>query len=191
MARQPDKTGKNVAKSRAKPVTTAKTRAKPEPEAKAPEVEVAKPAPTTPTVQKLAENIERIETLGHRLMSALADRSPPNRGVEGPGAELYLTAANAFLKTLAEHPAKMIETQVTFWGQTLSNYARAQKAMATGQLTAPEDDSPADRRFANPLWQTHPYFNLIKKQYLTNARALKDATATLDLPDDVSRKRVH
>ncbi|XGB35016.1 class I poly(R)-hydroxyalkanoic acid synthase [Paracoccus marcusii] len=220
MARQPDKTGRNVAKSRAKPATTAKARAKPKPQAKTPEVEVktpqakveaAEPKIETPQVQstspeaeakaaapkpapaahKLAENIERIETLGHRLMAALADRNLPNPGVEGPGAELYLTAANAFLKTLAEHPAKMIETQVTFWGQTLSNYARAQKALATGQLTAPEDDSPADRRFANPLWQTHPYFNLIKKQYLTNARALKDATATLDLPDDVTRKRVH
>ena len=43
MARQPDKTGKNVAKSRAKPATTAKARAKPKPQAKTPEVEVKTP----------------------------------------------------------------------------------------------------------------------------------------------------
>ncbi|WP_405404880.1 class I poly(R)-hydroxyalkanoic acid synthase [Paracoccus sp. Ld10] len=188
MARQPGDTGKNVAKSRATRATTAKQRAKPDPQAKSP---TAAAPPSAPAIHTLAENIERIETLGHRLMAALAERTVPNPGVEGPGAELYLTAANAFLKTLAEHPAKMIETQVAFWGQTLSNYARAQQALATGQMIAPQDDSPADRRFSNPLWQTHPYFNLIKKQYLTNSRALKDATATLDLPDEVARKRVH
>ncbi|MCG6112288.1 MAG: class I poly(R)-hydroxyalkanoic acid synthase [Paracoccus sp.] len=150
----------------------------------------ARASESPPPARKLAENIERIETLGHRLMSALADRSLPNPGVEGPGPDLYLTAANAFLKTLSEHPAKMIETQVSFWGQTLSNYARAQQALATGHLVAPPDDAPSDKRFANPLWQNHPYFNLIKRQYLTNARALKEASDSLELPDDVARRRV-
>ncbi|CAM3133865.1 alpha/beta hydrolase [Paracoccus nototheniae] len=143
-----------------------------------------------PTAQKLAENIERIEVLGHRLMQALSERATPNPGVESPGPDLYMTAASAMLKTLTEHPGKVIETQVAFWGETLANYVRAQKALVQGQLTAPEDDSPPDKRFANPLWQSHPYFNLIKKQYLTNARALKDATGGLDLPDEVARRRV-
>lgn len=144
-----------------------------------------------PTAQKLAQNIERIETLGHRLMAAFAERNLPNPGIEGPGADLYMTAAAGFLKTLTEQPAKMIGTQVSYWGETLANYARAHQALAQGQLTAPEDDSPADKRFANPLWQSHPYFNLIKKQYLTNARALKEAAQGLELPDDVARRRIN
>ncbi|MFC0200172.1 PHA/PHB synthase family protein [Paracoccus rhizosphaerae] len=143
-----------------------------------------------PTAKKLAQNIDRIETLGHRLMAAFAERNLPNPGVEGPGPDLYLTAAAGFVKSLTEQPARMIETQVSFWGETLANYARAQQALAQGQLTAPEDDSPADKRFANPLWQSHPYFNLIKKQYLTNARALREAAQGLELPDDVARRRV-
>nr|WP_318272567.1 class I poly(R)-hydroxyalkanoic acid synthase [Paracoccus saliphilus] len=143
-----------------------------------------------PNAQRLAENIERIETLGHRLMSAFAERNLPNPGVEGPGPDFYMTAANAFLKTLTEQPGKMIETQVSYWGETLSNYARAQKALASGQLTAPQDDTPPDKRFANPLWATHPYFNLIKKQYLTNSKALKDAADGLQLSDEVARRRL-
>ncbi len=46
------------------------------------EAKVAAPKPA-PAAHKLAENIERIETLGHRLMAALADRNLPNPGVEG------------------------------------------------------------------------------------------------------------
>ncbi|WP_246054927.1 class I poly(R)-hydroxyalkanoic acid synthase [Paracoccus gahaiensis] len=138
----------------------------------------------------MAENIERIEALGHRLVTALADRQPSNPGVEAPGPDLYVTATNAFLKTLAEQPGKMMGTQVSFWGETLANYVRAQKALAKGTLLAPEDDAPADKRFAHPLWQSHPFFNLIKTQYLTNARALRKASDSLDLPDAVSRRRI-
>lgn len=168
---------------------TAKPAEKPADPPAAEEVPVAL-APQ-PLAQRMARNIERIEALGHRLMNAMSERSTPNPGVEGPGPDLYLTAANAFMKTLAEQPSRMIETQVAFWGETLSNYVRAQKALASGQLTAPEDDSPPDKRFANPLWQSHPFFNLIKKQYLTNARALQEASDSLELPDEVARRRVN
>ena len=143
-----------------------------------------------PTAKKLAQNIERIEDLGQRLMQAFSVRSLPNPGVEGPGADLFMTATGAFMKTLTEHPARMLETQVSYWAETLTNYSRAQQALAKGQLSAPEGDEPGDKRFANPLWQSHPYFNLIKKQYLTNARALREAASELELPDQVARRRV-
>ena len=145
---------------------------------------------SAPTAQKLAENIERIELLSHRLMAALADRQPLNPGVEGPGPDLYVTAAGALMKTLTEQPSRMIENQVNYWAETLKNYARAQEALVRGKLTAPEDDGPRDRRFANPLWQTHPYFNLVKRQYQTNAEALRSAAAALELPDQIARRRL-
>ncbi|MDM7459259.1 MAG: class I poly(R)-hydroxyalkanoic acid synthase, partial [Paracoccus sp. (in: a-proteobacteria)] len=143
-----------------------------------------------PTAQKLAENVDRIEALSRRLMAALVDRAPPNQGVEGPGPDLYLTAAGAFVKTLAEQPARMIEHQVNYWAETLKNYSRAQGALVRHGLTAPQDDSPQDRRFSNPLWQTHPYFNLVKRQYQTNADALRAAAAALEMPDQIARQRL-
>ncbi|WP_022708202.1 class I poly(R)-hydroxyalkanoic acid synthase [Paracoccus zeaxanthinifaciens] len=208
MARQTRGTRKNLAagevdaKASKKP---AKPGPKRRPAAKktAPEPRVtADPAPAqealdriagaghAPTAQKLAQNIERIEQLGHRLLAAFAERAMPNPNVEAPGPDLYRTAAEGFLKTLTEQPSRMIEMQVSYWGETLANYARAQQALSQGQWTAPEDDAPADKRFANPLWQNHPYFNLVKRQYQTNARALKDAAAGLELPDEVARKRI-
>ncbi|WP_371822369.1 class I poly(R)-hydroxyalkanoic acid synthase [Paracoccus sp. C2R09] len=153
-----------------------------------PEPELPQAQP--PAAQRLAQNIERIEQLGHRLLAAFAERAMPNPNIEAPGPDLYRSAAEGFLRTLTEQPSRMIEMQVSYWGETLSNYARAQQALAQGQWSPGEDDGPADRRFSNPLWQSHPYFNLIKRQYQTNARALKDAAAGLELSDEVARKRI-
>ncbi|MDO5705567.1 MAG: class I poly(R)-hydroxyalkanoic acid synthase, partial [Paracoccus sp. (in: a-proteobacteria)] len=143
-----------------------------------------------PVPQQMAENIERIEALSHRLMNALAARPMPNIAVDAPGAEFYMTAAGAWMKMLAEQPARVIEQQVNFWGETLKHYARASQQLAQGKIAAPEDDGPRDRRFANPLWQTHPFFNYVKRQYQINADAMRAAAADLDMPDTDSRRRV-
>ena len=63
------------------------------------------------TARKLAENIERIEALGQRLVAALAARSRPNPGIEAPGPDLLMTAANAWFKTMSEQPGRVMETR--------------------------------------------------------------------------------
>ena len=148
------------------------------------------PARHAPTAARLAENIERIEALSHRLISALTSRPPANPGVEAPGPDLLVTAAGAWVKTMAEQPARMIEHQVNFWGETLKHYAKAQAALARGSLTAPEDDGPEDKRFRHPLWQSHPYFNFVKRQYQINAEAMRATARDLQLPDEIARRRV-
>ncbi|MDQ1899078.1 class I poly(R)-hydroxyalkanoic acid synthase [Paracoccus sp. WLY502] len=142
------------------------------------------------TARKLAENIERIEALGQRLRTALSARSLPNPGIEAPGPELFLTAANAWVKTMSEQPGRVLETQVNYWGETLKNYADAHMALARGQAPAGDDETTQDKRFSNPLWQSHPYFNFVKRQYLINAKALKDAAQNLQMPDDTARRRI-
>ena len=142
------------------------------------------------TARKLAENIERIESLGQRLMSALSSRSLPNPGIEAPGPDLMLTAANAWVKTLSEQPGRVLEHQVNFWGETLKNYANAQMALARGLAYPGDNDDATDKRFANPLWNSNPYFSFVKRQYLINAKALKDAAGNLQVSDDTARRRI-
>ncbi len=144
-----------------------------------------------PSARKLTENIEKIETLGHRLVAALSERATPNPGVEGPGPDLMLTTASAWMKSLAEQPTKLIEQQVNYWGETLRNYSDAQMALARNQKSTSDDAQEVpDKRFKNPLWQTHPFFSYVRKQYMTNAKAIQEAVSDLDLPDEVARRRV-
>ena len=140
--------------------------------------------------EQLAMNIERIESLTQRLIGALTQRQQRSPGVEAPGAELFTTAATAWVKLMAEQPERVLGQQVSYWGETLRHFAEAQAALARGSLQAPPSEGPKDRRFANPLWESHPFFNFIKRQYQINAQALADAASALDLPEMSDRRRI-
>ncbi len=149
----------------------------------------ANPLTTPGLSDRLAENIARIETLGHRLMRSLATRPVYPPGVEGPGPELYGSVAQAWLKLATEQPARLIEQQVRYWGETLRHVAEAQGAFAQGfQPGSP--DAPADRRFKNPLWQTNPFYNFVMRQYQINAEALRKAADDLEIEGETERRRV-
>ena len=84
--------------------------------------------------------------------------------------ELILTypqgdkAAAAYLAEMMQNPAKLLEHQVGHWGKSLKHYLEAQQKLAAGKFEAPDDPGPKDKRFANPLWDTNPYFNFLKQQ---------------------------
>lgn len=157
--------------------------------ANAPEIQQSKGSKDS-NAKKFAENVERIEALSQRLISAFAAKQLPNPGVEGPGPDLFVTATNAWMKTLAEQPNRIIEQQVSYWGETLKHYANAQAALAKGGA-APDEDAPKDKRFKNPLWQSHPFFSYVRKQYQINSDAMRRAADDLDLPDETARRRVN
>ncbi|MBD9526741.1 class I poly(R)-hydroxyalkanoic acid synthase [Paracoccus sp. PAR01] len=140
--------------------------------------------------EQLVQNIERIESLTQRLLGALALRRPKNPGVEGPGADLFTTAAAAWVKLVAEQPERVMEQQVSYWGETLRHFAEAQAALARGTFRAPPDEGPKDRRFANPLWESHPFFNFVKRQYQINAEAMQKAASDLDVSEMSDRRRI-
>ena len=139
---------------------------------------------------QLTANIERIESLTQRLIGALSQRKAHSPGVEMPGPDLFATATSAWMKLLAEQPERVMGQQVSYWGETLRHFAEAQAALARGTLVPPADEGPRDRRFANPLWEAHPFFNFIKRQYQINAQALTEAASALDLPQMTDRRRV-
>ena len=101
-----------------------------------------------------------------------------------------MKAAAAYMAEMMANPSKILEHQIGYWGKALKHYVEAQHVLAQGKLEAPEDRSPKDRRFANPLWETHPYFNYIKQQYLFSSEAVANAVADLEGLDDKDRKRV-
>ena len=143
------------------------------------------------TASQIAENMERVEALTQRLAAALSQRPVHDPGVEGPGADLMVNAGMAWAKLWAEQPARILERQVKYWGATLSHFAEIQSQLAKGKLTAPPDDEPeTDKRFRNPLWRSHPYFNLVRTQYQINADAMREAAAGLDMASEVDQHRL-
>jgi polyhydroxyalkanoate synthase len=141
-------------------------------------------------VARLEQNLGKVEDLTQRLVSALAHKRQVPAALQGPASDLYVKAASAWWSEMMANPTKLIEHQVSYWGDTLKHYVAAQQALMQGKFAAPEDPGPKDRRFGNPLWDSHPYFNFVKQQYLRNARAIEDAVAEVDGLDPKERRRL-
>ncbi len=139
---------------------------------------------------RLNANLARVEELSQRMTQALASRKKADPALSGPSQDVYMRAATAYVAEMMQNPSKIIEHQVNYWGKTLKHYVEAQQVLAKGELKAPPDPGPKDRRFANPLWDTHPFFNYLKQQYLMNAEAITGAMTGLEALDPADRKRV-
>ena len=143
-----------------------------------------------PKLEKLTENLAKVEALSERLMGALARYKPHDPSLNGPSQEVFMKAAQAYLAAMMQNPAKVLEHQVGYWTKSLKHYIEAQQALATGEFKAPADPGPKDRRFANPLWETHPAFNYLKQQYLINSDAVSTAIADMEGIEPGERQRV-
>jgi len=138
----------------------------------------------------MTANLARIEELSQRMIAAMSNKQKVNPALSGPDKALFAQAVTTYWSEWMHEPAKIIEQQVSFWGRTMTHYAEAQQVLAKGKLEAPADPGPTDRRFANPMWDTHPYFNFIKQQYLINSDAMRDAVAGIDDLDPLEKKRL-
>ncbi|WP_114964786.1 class I poly(R)-hydroxyalkanoic acid synthase [Alkalilacustris brevis] len=141
-------------------------------------------------LDRLNANLKRIEELSQRLMAAMGRRRGVRPSLQGPDQELFMKAGAAYMTEMMKNPSRIIEQQVSYWGNALKHYVEAQEALRDGTLTPPTDNTPHDRRFSNPLWNTHPYFNYLKQQYLMTSEAMERAVAELDHLSPRDRKRL-
>jgi len=140
-------------------------------------------------LSRMAENLKKVEALTQRLTHVMSARQTHQATLDGPNQELFTKAASSYWSEAMQNPAKLMEHQMGFWTKSVTHFVEAQQALAKGTLSAPVDNTPKDRRFANPLWQTHPYFNFVKQQYLINAAALKQAVEDVsDMPPEEKKR---
>ena len=143
-----------------------------------------------PNLDNLTGNLKKVEQLSERLTQVLAHRSTHNAALDGPNQELYSKAVTAYWSEAMRDPGKVLEHQLQFWSKSVTHFVEAQSALAQGKLQAPSDPGPKDSRFANPLWDSHPYFNFIKQQYLINADAVAQAVEDVSDLDDMEKRRL-
>ncbi len=146
--------------------------------------------PGLPKFDKLQENLAKVEALSERLISAFSHKRQIKPSLQGPGQDLLVEATTAYWTAAMHHPSKLFETQVSYWGKTLQHYIEAQEALASGKIAAPEDKTPTDSRFSNPLWQTHPYFNFVKQQYMLTAEAIQQTVQNTEGLSEDKRKQL-
>ncbi len=145
-------------------------------------------------LQKLNENLQKVEELTQRLVRAIASRNPAKSQLNAPSQELFAKAQASYLSEFMENPGKLYEQQLQFWGHSVRNFFEAQQAMLQGDLPPDEEAQPDplenDPRFANPMWRANPYFRWIKHQYCLNAQAIAQAVEEVDDLPEVDRQRL-
>ena len=139
---------------------------------------------------KLKQNLEKLEDLNRRFLAALSKGKPADPRMQGPGEEFYAKAATAGVHDAINNPAKLLERQVGYWGKSLQLWMDAQGA--TGKSTGEQSQQTGkrDRRFRNELWDTHPYFRLLKEQYLLNSEAFSSAVREVEGLDAKDKSRL-
>lgn len=152
------------------------------------------PTPGEDTSIKLNNNLKKLEELTTRLVGAVAGKEPQNQDLQGPDKELYSKAASAWMSEAMRDPSKLIEQQVGYWGETLKYWSEAQNALlssSTAEAPTPEVQAkPQDRRFKNPLWESHPYFHQAKQQYLLNVAMMEKSAKDLEGLSDKEQRQV-
>ena len=141
------------------------------------------------SADRLSDNLQKMEALSKRLVNAMADKRDIDAALKGPGQDLYTKAAAAYMAEMMANPSKIIEQQVSFWGKSLQQFMQAQQNMS-GAGETPSRNSPTDPRFKNQLWETNPYFNYVKQQYLLSSAAIEDAVNGLDDLNDADKRRI-
>ena len=141
-------------------------------------------------LERLRENLTKVEVLSQRLIDVMSNKKGHNAALNGPDQELFNKAATAYWAEAVENPAKIFEHQLAFWAQSVTEFVQVQQSLTSGGLKPEEGTLPKDRRFANPMWDTNPYFNFVKRQYLVNSQAIKQAVADVDDLSDLEKRRL-
>ena len=141
-------------------------------------------------LNELNQNLAKIEELSARLTNIVAGKKTVRQSLQGPGQDFYAKAVTACWNDMLANPAKIIEQQVAFWGKSLQHAMDAQQALSGGELVAPEDHTPKDRRFSNPLWETHPYYNYLKQQYMITSEAMEKTLSDVEGLDERDKQKL-
>ncbi|WP_298256998.1 class I poly(R)-hydroxyalkanoic acid synthase [uncultured Litoreibacter sp.] len=141
-------------------------------------------------LERLNANLAKMDELSKRLVSAMGKKKSADHGLQGPNQDVYVQAAAAYMAEMMNNPSKILEQQVNYWGKSLKHYVDAQQQLAHGKIEPPQDKGPTDRRFKSELWDTHPYFNFIKQQYMYSSEAITDAMHNLEGLEDHEKNRV-
>ena len=143
-------------------------------------------------LERLNANLAKMEQLSKRMVAALGQKDlSTDAGMSGPGQDLYVKAGSAMFNEMLTNPTKLMGQQVAYWSKAVENFIETQQALAAGHFEIPEeDDAPSDKRFANPMWRTHPYFRFVRKQYELNSKAIEQSMAELEGLDEKEKSRV-
>lgn len=128
---------------------------------------------------QLNANLQKLEELSGRFFEVLNNKKQINLGLNGPGHDLFVKTAGAYLKSMAENPTFFMEQQISYWGKTLEYFVETQEQFFSGNGDK-ENIEPVDKRFTHQLWKNNPFYKNVLKQYHVNSDMITESVAQVE-----------
>jgi polyhydroxyalkanoate synthase len=128
---------------------------------------------------QLNANLQKLEELSGRFFEVLNNKKQINLGLNGPGHDLFVKTAGAYLKSMAQNPTFFMEQQISYWGKTLEYFAETQEQFFSNSAEN-ENIEHVDKRFTHQLWKTNPFYKNVLKQYHLNSDMITAAVAQVE-----------
>ena len=128
---------------------------------------------------QLNANLQKLEELSGRFFEVLNNKKQINLGLNGPGHDLFVKTAGAYLKSMAQNPTFFMEQQISYWGKTLEYFAETQEQFFSNSANN-ENIEHVDKRFTHQLWKTNPFYKNVLKQYHVNSNMIIEAVAQVE-----------
>ena len=128
---------------------------------------------------QLNANLQKLEELSARFFEILSSKKQINPALNGPGHDIFVKTAGAYLKSMVQSPTFVMEQQISYWGKTLEYFVDTQKQFFS-ENDKNEDVGSVDKRFTHQLWRSSPFFKYVLSQYQANSYMIKSAVAQVE-----------
>jgi polyhydroxyalkanoate synthase len=92
---------------------------------------------------------------------------------------------------LANQPEKVLEIQQQAMNAWLDIWSNSMDRLFGGEDKPTPQDTPKDKRFRHDAWDSHPFFDLIRQNYLLTANTIQTIVSDVDgLDEDTAKKAV-
>ena len=128
---------------------------------------------------QLNAKLLKLEELSGRFFEILSSKKQINPALNGPGHDIFVKTAGAYLKSVVQNPTYIMEQQISYWGKTLEYFVDTQKQFFSEQDNN-GDVGSVDKRFTHQLWRSSPFFKYVLSQYQANSDMIKSAVAQVE-----------
>ena len=128
---------------------------------------------------QLNANLQKLEELSARFFEILSSKKQINPALNGPGHDIFVKTAGAYLKSMVQSPTFLMEQQISYWGKTLEYFVDTQKQFFS-ENDKNGDVGYVDKRFTHQLWRSSPFFKYVLSQYQANSYMIKSAVAQVE-----------
>ena len=128
---------------------------------------------------QLNANLQKLEELSGRFFEILSSKKQINPALNGPGHDIFVKTAGAYLKSMVQNPTYIMEQQISCWGKTLEYFVDTQKQFFS-EKDKNDDIGSLDKRFKHKLWRSSPFFKYVLSQYQANSDMIKSAVSQVE-----------